>query len=125
MRPRTDSACRLAIRSGRSRQVDLRYIVGVEFYIIRTSCKWHILLGDLPPKSTAGRYHDGWQPKGTLDLIHDMLDRRACTAEKPAAPTPSASVDSQSVDTTSGGKQRSHENAENVDGRRRHAVVDC
>ncbi|MGA8908906.1 MAG: IS5 family transposase, partial [Acidobacteriaceae bacterium] len=35
-----------------------------------------------------------------------------------------ASVDSQSVDTTSGGEQRGRDNAKNVDGRKRHIVVD-
>ena len=44
--------------------------------------------------------------------------------EKPYAPRTSASVDSQSVDTTSGGKQRGRDNAKNVDGRKRHIVVD-
>jgi hypothetical protein len=33
-------------------------------------------------------------------------------------------VDSQSVDTTSGGEQRGRDNAKNVDSRRRHIVVD-
>jgi putative transposase len=46
------------------------------------------------------------------------------TAEKPYHPRTSASVDSQSVDTTSGGEQRGRDNAKNVDGRERHIVVD-
>lgn len=40
------------------------------------------------------------------------------------APRTSASVDSQSVDTTSGGEQRGRDHAKNVDGRKRHIVVD-
>ena len=40
------------------------------------------------------------------------------------APRTTASVDSQSVDTTSGGEQRGRDNAKNVDGRKRHIVVD-
>ena len=40
------------------------------------------------------------------------------------SPRTSASVDSQSVDTTSGGEQRGRDNAKNVDGRKRHIVVD-
>jgi hypothetical protein len=39
-------------------------------------------------------------------------------------PRTTASVDSQSVDTTSGGEQRGRDNAKNVDGRKRHIVVD-
>jgi putative transposase len=41
-----------------------------------------------------------------------------------APPQTWASVDSQSVDTTSGGEQRGRDNAKNVDGRKRHIVVD-
>ena len=44
--------------------------------------------------------------------------------EKPYHPRTSASVDSQSIDTTSGGEQRGRDNAKNVDGRKRHIVVD-
>ena len=46
------------------------------------------------------------------------------TQEKPYEPRTTASVDSQSVDTTSGGEQRGRDNAKNVDGRKRHIVVD-
>ena len=47
------------------------------------------------------------------------------TAQKiPTRRTFTASVDSQSVDTTSGGEQRGRDNAKNVDGRKRHIVVD-
>jgi putative transposase len=59
-----------------------------------------------------------------LDKIHDALRRKVRAAEKPYAPRTSASVDSQSVDTTSGGEQRGRDNAKNVDGRKRHIVVD-
>ena len=46
------------------------------------------------------------------------------TAEKPYHPRTTASVDSQSVDTTCGGEARGRDNAKNVDGRKRHIVVD-
>ncbi len=59
-----------------------------------------------------------------LDTIHDLLRTKVRTAEKPYAPRTTASVDSQSVDTTSGGEQRGRDNAKNVDGRKRHIVVD-
>ena len=59
-----------------------------------------------------------------MEKIHDLLRRKVRTAEKPYHPRTSASVDSQSVDTTSGGEQRGRDNAKNVDGRKRHIVVD-
>jgi transposase len=109
---------------GRPRKTDMRDVVDAIFYILRTGCQWRYLPGDLPPKSTAWRYFDRWRRDGILDTIHDMFRKKVRTAEKPYHPRTSASVDSQSVDTTSGGEQRGRDNHKNVDGRKRHIVVD-
>ena len=102
----------------------MRDVVDAIFYILRTGCQWRYLPEDFPPKSTVWRYFDEWRHDGTLDTIHDLLRRKVRTAEKPYHPRTTASVDSQSVDTTSGGEQRGRDNAKNVDGRKRHIVVD-
>ncbi len=109
---------------GRPRKTDMRDVVDAIFYILRTGCQWRYLPGDLPPKSTTWRYFDRWRRDGILDTIHDRLRRKVRMAERPYHPRTSASVDSQSVDTTSGGEQRGRDNAKNVDGRKRHIVVD-
>jgi putative transposase len=109
---------------GRPRKTDLRDVVDAIFYILRTGCQWRYLPKDFPPKSTVWRYFDQWRHDGTLETIHDLLRRKVRTAAKPYQPRTSASVDSQSVDTTSGGQQRGRDNAKNVDGRKRHIVVD-
>lgn len=44
--------------------------------------------------------------------------------EKPGQPRTTASIDSQSVDASSGGEARGRDNAKNVDGRKRHIIVD-
>jgi transposase len=109
---------------GRPRKTDLRDVLDAIFYILRTGCQWRYLPKDFPPKSTVWRYFDRWRRNGTLDTIHDRLRREVRTREKPSAPRTTASVDSQSVDTTSGGEKRGRDNAKNVDGRKRHIVVD-
>lgn len=109
---------------GRPRKTDPRDVVDAIFYILRTGCQWRYLPLDFPPKSTVWRYFDEWRNDGTLDAIHDRLRKKVRTAEKPYHARTSASVDSQSVDTTSGGEQRGRDNAKNVDGRKRHIVVD-
>ena len=109
---------------GRPRKTDLRDVVDAIFYILRTGCQWRYLPKDFPPKSTVWRYFNQWRHNGTLETIHDLLRRKVRAAEKPYSPRTSASVDSQSVDTTSGGEQRGRDNAKNVDGRKRHIVVD-
>jgi len=109
---------------GRPRTTDLRDVVDAIFYLLRTGCQWRYLPKDFPPKSTVWRYFDEWRHNGTLDTIHDLLRKKVRTQEKPYQPRTTASVDSQSVDTTSGGEQRGRDNAKNVDGRKRHIVVD-
>ena len=109
---------------GRPRKTDLRDVIDAVLYLPRTGCQWRYLPKDFPPKSTVWRYFDEWRHNGTLDVIHDVLRRKVRTQEKPYAPRTTASVDSQSVDTTSGGEQRGRDNAKNVDGRKRHIVVD-
>ncbi len=69
-------------------------------------------------------YFDDWRHNGTLGTLHDALRTKVRTAEKPYSPRTTASVDSQSVDTTGGGEHRGRDNAKNVDGRKRHIVVD-
>src|SRR5215211_5745890 len=109
---------------GRPRKTDLRDVVDAILYVLRTGCQWRFLPKDFPPKSTVWRYFDEWRYNGTLDTIHDTLRRKVRAEEKPYSPRTTASVDSQSVDTTSGGEQRGRDNAKNVDGRKRHIVVD-
>jgi putative transposase len=109
---------------GRPRKTDLRDVLDAILYLRRTGCQWRYLPGDFPPRSTVWRYFDQWRRDGTLDQIHDALRKKVRTMEKPYHPRTSASVDSQSVDTTSGGEQRGRDNAKNVDGRKRHIVVD-
>jgi putative transposase len=109
---------------GRPRKTDVRDVLDAVLYILRTGCQLRYIPENFPPKSTVWRYFDEWRSNGTLDNIHDLLRRKVRTMEKPYQPRTTASVDSQSVDTTSGGEQRGRDNAKNVDGRKRHIVVD-
>lgn len=109
---------------GRPRKTDPRDALDAILYILRTGCQWRYLPVDFPPKSTVWRYFEHWRDAGVLDEVHDSLRRKVRAAEKPYHPRTTASVDSQSVDTTSGGEQRGRDNAKNVDGRKRHIVVD-
>ena len=109
---------------GRPPKTRLRDVFDAILYILRSGCQWRCLPKDFPPKSTVWRYFSQWRGDGTIDKAHDALRRRVRAEEKPWHPRTSARVDSQSVDTTSGGEQRGRDNAKNVDGRKRHIVVD-
>src|SRR5882672_2442846 len=109
---------------GRPRKTSMRDVVDAIFYIVRTGCQWRYLPKDFPPKSTVWGYFDQWRYDGTLEAIHDTLRDRVRKQEKPGQPRRTASIDSQSVDTSSGGEAIGRDNAKNVDGRKRHIIVD-
>jgi putative transposase len=109
---------------GRPRKTAVRDVVDAVFYILRTGCQWRFLPKDFPPKSTVWGYFDECRHNGTLQRLHDRLRDRVRRQEKPGQPRRTASIDSQSVDTSSGGEARGRDNAKNVDGRKRHIVVD-
>src|ERR1043166_6150848 len=109
---------------GRPRKTNLRDVVDAIFYVLRTGCQWRYLPKDFPPKSTVWGYFDEWRHNGTLDRLHDALRDRVRTQERPARPRRTASIDSQSVDSSSGGEATGRDNAKNVDGRKRHIIVD-
>jgi putative transposase len=79
-----------------------------------TGCRWRYFPIDFPPKSSVWPRFDQWRRDGTLDRIHHRLRRKVRTTAKPYHPRTSASVDSQSIDTTSGGEQRGRDNAKNA-----------
>jgi transposase len=109
---------------GRPRKTSLRDVLDAIFYVVRTGCQWRYLPKDFPPKSTVWGYFDEWRQNGTLERIHDALRDQVRRKEKPRRPRHTASLDSQSVDTSSGGEATGRDNAKNVDGRKRHIVVD-
>ena len=109
---------------GRPRKTNLRDVVDAIFYLLRTGCQWRYLPKDFPPRSTVWRYFDEWRHNGTLEEIHDALREKVRKQEKPRRPRRTASIDSQSVDTSSGGEATGRDNAKNVTGRKRHIIVD-
>jgi len=109
---------------GRPRKTSMRDVVDALFYLVRTGCQWRYLPKDFPPKSTVWGYFDAWRYNGVLDEIHDLLRDRVRKQEKPGHPRHTASIDSQSVDASSGGEARGRDNAKNANGRKRHIIVD-
>jgi len=109
---------------GRPREVDLRDVVDAVCYLLKTGCAWRFLPKDFPPKSTVWGYFNEWRKNGTLERIHDSLSGKVRKQERPGQPRHTASIDSQSVDTSEGGEATGRDNHKNVDGRKRHIIVD-
>jgi transposase len=109
---------------GRPRKTSMRAVVNAILYVVRTGCQWEYLPHDFPPKSTVFEYYSAWRKDGTLQRIHDTLRDRVRRHEAPGRPRRTAAIDSQSVDTSSGGAARGRDNAKKVNGRKRHILID-
>jgi putative transposase len=109
---------------GRPRTTSMRDVLDAIFYVLRTGCQWRFLPKDFPPKSTVWGYYNEWRHNDTLEDIHDRLRDRIRRQERPGHPRHTASIDSQSVDSSSGGEAIGRDNAKNVNGRKRHIIVD-
>src|SRR5262249_59289925 len=104
---------------GRPRKTAMRDVLDAILYLVRTGCQWRYLPKDFPPRSTVWGYFDEWRHNGTLEWIHDTLRDRVRKQAKPGQPRRTASIDSQSVDTSSGGEAIGRGNAKDVDGPKR------
>ena len=85
---------------GRPRKVDVREVVNVIAYVVKTGRQWRALSGDYPNWKTVYAYSLRWRNSGKWKEIHDTL-REQVRIKNGREPTPSAAIiDSQSVKTS-------------------------
>lgn len=111
-------------KRGRPRTWTLREILNAIFYIVRSGCAWRLMPHDLPPWQTVYGCYWQWRNDGIWDKLNAALVK-SVRVQAGREPEPSAAIiDSQSVKTAEGGDERGADVHKQVNGRKRHIVVD-
>jgi putative transposase len=110
---------------GCPRKHDMREVLNALFYHNREGCSWRAIPHDFGiPWKIVYNYFRAWITNGTWGQLVDTLRQRTRTAAGRNPQPHTAYLDSQSVKTTQGGEQRGYDKGKNVQGRKRHLVVD-
>ena len=109
---------------GRPRSLDMRAVLNAILYIVVSGGQWRMLPKEYPKWQSVYAYYAKWRDDGTWQRIHDTLRaevrRRAGRHKHPTA----GCLDSQSVKTSAMAVERGFDKGKNVNGRKRHLLVD-
>ncbi len=109
---------------GRHRTLDMREIVNGILYVTVSGIQWRLMPHDLPNWSSVYGYFWRWRNNGIWSRIHDTLRAQVRQqAGRHKHPT-AGSLDSQSVKSTQIPGERGYDKGKNVNGRKRHVLVD-
>ena len=110
----------------RKRDYPLRSIFDAIFYVLKNSCGWRDIPGDLPPTGIAYYYFKTWKNNGLLEYLCQELggDYRQLVGKERS---PSVGIiDAQSVKCTavSAQAETGYDGGKKIKGRKRHIMVD-
>ncbi len=111
-------------QNDRKRKYDLRFIWDAILYWNKTGCQWRMLPKEFPKWKMVYYYFTKWVEMGVIeDIMHRINEIIRIKLGKEAQPS-MVIIDCQSVKTTSVGGIRGFDGNKNINGRKRHIIVD-
>jgi putative transposase len=109
---------------GRNRTIDVREVLNAIFYVLVGGIQWRMIPHDLPNWNTVYGYFRDWKRDGVWQRIHDTLRAQLRQKEGRHKHPTAGCLDSQSVKTTHVPGERGYDAGKQVNGRKRHLLVD-
>ena len=109
---------------GRKRSIDIREVINAILYVLVGGIQWRLLPHDFPNWSTVYGYFWRWRNAGVWIRIHDSLRAQLRQQEGRHKHPTGGCLDAQSVKTTQIPGERGFDKGKNVNGRKRHILVD-
>ena len=109
---------------GRPRSLEMRQVINAILYVVVRGCQWRMLPKEYPQWKRVYDYFRTWRDDGSWQRIHATLRaavrRKAGRHKHPTA----GCLDRQSVKSTHIPGLRGYDTGKNVNGRKRHILVD-
>ncbi|MDQ1013276.1 transposase [Streptomyces sp. V4I23] len=104
-----------------------RQMIDAIRYLVDNGIKWRAMPADFPAWDRVYAFFRRWRDHGLITEFHDRLRSRVRESEGRETEPTAAIVDSQSVKAAASvpAPSRGFDGAKNINGRKRHLIVDC
>lgn len=109
---------------GRPRSLEMRLVLNAILYVVVGGIQWRLLPREYPNWKSVYHYFRQWRDSGDWQRLHNTLRAQVREQEGRHKHPTAGCLDSQSVKTTQIPGERGYDAGKQVNGRKRHLLVD-